>query len=59
MTGNIYDLGYRGYDGPRLGRRHAAATLVRHSTRSVFGLGRTMRAKIIPGICIGLPVLSP
>lgn len=57
MTGSIYDLGYRGYDGPRLGRRHAAATLVRHSTRSVFGIGRTMRAKIIPGVCIGLPAL--
>ena len=27
-TGSIYDLGYRGYDGPRLGRRHAVATLV-------------------------------
>jgi len=22
-TGAIYDLGYRGYDGPRLGRRAA------------------------------------
>ena len=26
-TGSIYDIGYRGYDGPRLGRRHAFTTL--------------------------------
>ena len=58
MTGNIYDLGYRGYDGPRLGRRHAIATLIRHSMRSVLGLGRTTRAKIMPLICIGLPASS-
>jgi ABC-2 type transport system permease protein len=57
MTGNIYDLGYRGYDGPRLGRRHAIATLIRHSMRSVLGLGRTTRAKIMPLICIGLPAI--
>jgi len=57
MTGSIYDLGYRGYDGPRLGRRHAIAALTRHSVRSVFGLGRGGRAKILPLICIGLPVL--
>jgi ABC-2 type transport system permease protein len=57
MTGSIYDLGYRGYDGPRLGRRHAVATLVRHALRSVLGLGRSTRAKIIPLICLGLPAL--
>jgi ABC-2 type transport system permease protein len=57
MSGNIYDIGYRGYDGPRLGRRHAAATLIRHSTRAVFGLGRGGRAMIMPVICLGGPVL--
>ncbi len=57
MTGSIYDLGYRGYDGPRLGRRHAVAALLRHALRSVLGLGRTTRAKIIPVICLGLPAL--
>jgi ABC-2 type transport system permease protein len=56
-TGSIYDLGYRGYDGPRLGRRHAVATLVRQAMRSVLGLGRTTRAKIVPVICLGLPAL--
>ncbi len=56
-TGSIYDLGYRGYDGPRLGRRHAVAALVRHSMRSVFGIGRSGRAKILPAFCLGLPAL--
>jgi ABC-2 type transport system permease protein len=57
MSGSIYDIGYRGYDGPRLGRRHAAATLVRHSTRSVFGLGRGGRSKIMPLVCVGFPAV--
>lgn len=57
MSGSIFDIGYRGYDGPRLGRRHAVTTLVRHSTRSVFGLGRGGRAMIMPVICLGGPVL--
>lgn len=57
MTGSIYDLGYRRYDGPRLGRRHAVASLVRHSLRSVLGLGRGGRAKILPAICIGMPAI--
>ena len=47
-TGNIYDLGYRGYDGPRLGRRHAIRALYVSSLRGVFGIGRGGRAKIAP-----------
>jgi ABC-2 type transport system permease protein len=53
--GSIYDLGYRSYQGPRLGRRHALASLTRHSFRQAYGLGRPARAKIIP---IGLLVLA-
>ncbi len=47
-TGAIYDLGYQGYDGPRLGRRAAIATLFWSSWRSAFGLGRSARSKIVP-----------
>lgn len=47
-TGAIYDLGYRGYDGPRLGRRAAVGTLFRASLRAAFGLGRSGRSKIVP-----------
>lgn len=47
-TGNIYDLGYRRYDGIRLGRRHAVVALYIHSVRAAFGLGRPATAKIVP-----------
>ncbi len=47
-AGNIYDLGYRGYEGPRLGRRHAVASLIRQSFRQAWGIGRPGRAKIAP-----------
>lgn len=47
-AGAIYDLGYRGYDGPRLGRGHAISTLFWSSLRAAFGLGRSGRAKIVP-----------
>jgi ABC-2 type transport system permease protein len=53
--GAIYDLGYQGYDGPRLGRPAAIATLFWSSWRSAFGLGRSGRAKIVPW---GLTVLA-
>jgi ABC-2 type transport system permease protein len=46
--GSIYDLGYRGYDGPRLGRRHAVASLIRQSFRQAWGIGRSGRAKLAP-----------
>jgi ABC-2 type transport system permease protein len=47
-SGAIYDLGYRAYDGPRLGRRHAVATLFWASLRAAYGLKRSGRAKIVP-----------
>lgn len=47
-AGNIYDLGYRRYDGLRLGRRHAVAALYLHGLRAAFGLGRRASSKIIP-----------
>jgi len=56
-TGSIYDLGYRGYDGPRLGRTHAIRSLLVHSARSTYGLGRGGRAKIAPIILGGIVIL--
>ncbi len=47
-TGTIYDIGYRHYDGPRLGRRAAVTSVIAAGLRAVFGLGRSGRAKIIP-----------
>ena len=54
--GSIYDLGYQGYDGPRLGHRSAAAALFRHTLRSAFGLGRSARSKIAPMGLAGLAI---
>jgi ABC-2 type transport system permease protein len=48
QVGVIHDLGYRGYDGPRLGRAQIVRALIWHSFRSAFGIGRGVKAKIIP-----------
>lgn len=47
-TGAIYDIGYRRYDGPRLGRRGAIGAIVGAGLRALFGLGRPGRSKILP-----------
>ncbi|GIH75855.1 ABC transporter permease [Planobispora longispora] len=56
-AGVIHDIGYRHYDGPRLSRGHATLALTVHSLRGVFGLGRTVRAKIIPFALFGIMML--
>lgn len=45
--GEIYDLGYRNYDGPRLGRRYAIRSLIVLSLRNTFGLGRGSLPKVL------------
>lgn len=57
-SGSIYDLGYRGYDGPRLGRQHAVTALFTHSVKSCYGIGRGGRAKIVP-IALGAIAVLP
>ncbi len=47
-SGNIYDLGYRHYDGARLGRAHAIQALYIEGLRACFGLGRRPLAKVAP-----------
>jgi ABC-2 type transport system permease protein len=47
-TSSIYDLGYRRYGGPRLGRRGAISALAIHSLRTAWGLGRSARSKVVP-----------
>ena len=58
QPGSIYDIGYRKYDGPRLGRAHAVRSLFLHSLRSSFGIGRGGRAKIAP-LVLGLIACIP
>jgi ABC-2 type transport system permease protein len=47
-VGTIYDIGYRHYDGPRLGRRGAIGAIIGAGLRALFGLGRSGRSKILP-----------
>jgi len=51
----IYDLGYRAYEGQRLGRLYAVSSLFAYSLRAVFGLGRTWIAK---GFSMGLAIIA-
>jgi ABC-2 type transport system permease protein len=68
-TGTIYDIGYRGYDGPRLGRRGAIGAILGAGLRSIFGMGRSARSKVLPwgavilaiipaGVAIAIKVLA-
>ena len=56
--GEVFDLGYRHYDGPRGGRGTAFMAVYSDGIRSVLGLGRGVAAKMMPGI-FGLLVLGP
>src|ERR1039457_1496099 len=49
-SGVIHDIGYQHYDGPRLGRPAIVRALCWHSLRSAFGIGRGIKAKIVPVI---------
>ncbi|MET7286809.1 ABC transporter permease subunit [Streptomyces sp. NPDC005573] len=44
----IHDIGYRGYDGPRLGRAYARRSLYSQSLRGAYGLGRSVKSKVLP-----------
>ena len=51
-TSVIHDLGYRRYDGPRLGRAQIIRALAWHSFRAAFGFGRGAKAKIVPLVAL-------
>ncbi|MET9426284.1 MULTISPECIES: ABC transporter permease [unclassified Streptomyces] len=46
----IHNIGYRGYDGPRLGRAYARRSLFSQSLRGAYGLGRSAKSKVLPMI---------
>ncbi|HYI15301.1 MAG TPA: hypothetical protein VEX37_07920 [Thermomicrobiales bacterium] len=46
--GEIYDLGYKHYDGKRLGRSHAIRALIVYSIKRGLGIKKKWTAKIIP-----------
>ncbi|MBZ6137037.1 MULTISPECIES: ABC transporter permease [Streptomyces] len=44
----IHNIGYRNYDGPRLGRAYARRSLYSQSLRGSYGLGRSAKSKVLP-----------
>lgn len=53
----IHNIGYRNYDGPRLGRGYARRSLFVHSLRGCYGLGRSAKSKVLPMILLGVMCL--
>lgn len=47
-TGQVYDLGYKPYDGQRLGRAGAIKAMLKDGLRSSFGIRRKARRKVYP-----------
>ncbi|WP_030685602.1 ABC transporter permease [Streptomyces globisporus] len=47
-TTRIHNIGYRSYDGPRLGRAYARRALFSQSLRGAYGLGRSAKSKVLP-----------
>ncbi len=47
-SGEVFDLGYQHYDGPREGRTRARVAIWVNGVRTALGLGRGPRAKILP-----------
>ena len=46
--GVIHDIGYRHYDGARLGRGYIVRSLYVDSLRGAYGFGRSARSKVVP-----------
>jgi ABC-2 type transport system permease protein len=53
-TDVIHNIGYRKYDGPRLGRGYARVALYSQSLRGAYGLGRSAKSKVLPMILLGV-----
>src|SRR5689334_13840217 len=45
--GEVFDRGYKHYDGPRLGRNHARRALIGYSVKRAMGIKKSWTAKII------------
>lgn len=53
-TSRIHNIGYRSYDGVRLGRGYARRSLYSQSLRGAFGLGRSAKSKVLPMLLFGV-----
>lgn len=57
-TGEVFDLGYQRYEGPREGRMRARQALWLNGVRTAIGLGRGWQSKVLPGLLF-LAVIAP
>ena len=53
-AGEIFDLGYQGYEGERHGRWQARRAIWLDGVRITLGLGRSVTKKVAPALFIGL-----
>lgn len=53
----IHNIGYRKYEGPRLGRAYARRSLYSQSLRGAYGLGRSAKSKVLPMILFAVMCL--
>lgn len=51
---SIHNIGYRHYDGARLGRSYARRSLFSQSLRGAYGLGRSARSKVLPMLLLAV-----
>ena len=51
-SGQLFDIGYQRYDGPRQGRNRARLALFVSGVRQSLGLGRGGRSKILPVLMV-------
>ncbi|WP_327235667.1 ABC transporter permease [Streptomyces sp. NBC_01317] len=56
-TTRIHNIGYRNYDGARLGRAYARRSLYSQSLRGSYGLGRSAKSKVLPMILFAVMCL--
>ncbi|MBT3996564.1 MAG: hypothetical protein HOF01_12290 [Chloroflexi bacterium] len=55
--GTVFDIGYQHYDGPREGRNRARLSVYKEGLKISLGLGRGVRAKVLPWLFIGVLTL--
>ncbi|MCY4390933.1 MAG: hypothetical protein OXE43_02650 [Chloroflexi bacterium] len=56
-AGQLFDIGYQRYDGPRQGRNRARLALFVGGVRHTLGLGRGGRSKILPVLMVLVSVV--
>jgi ABC-2 type transport system permease protein len=56
-TGAIHDIGYRHYEGPRLGASYIRRSLFVDTLRGTYGFGRSARSKIVPLVLLATMTL--